>query len=127
MADADPLLIQLIASFQASAMVQLGKVIHPLTGTIERDLEQAQGTIELLAMLERKCKGNLTGDEQRLLEHVLFELRMNYLDESERPAPGEGESSGASNAAQPSAGDPGSGGDGDGQRGTAEAPSESGI
>jgi hypothetical protein len=127
MADADPLLFQLIASFQASAMVQLGKVLHPLTGAIERDLEQAQGTIDLLAMLERKCKGNLTGDEQRFLEHVLFELRMNYLDESERPAPGEGDSSGTSSTTQPPAGDSGPAGDGDGHGGTAEAPSGSGV
>jgi hypothetical protein len=91
MAESDPLWMGLIASFQASAMVQLGKIIHPLTGKIERDLEQARGTIDLLTMFERKCKGNLTGEEEKFLEHVLFELRMNYLDEAQRPveaAPG---------------------------------------
>ncbi|MEW5700800.1 MAG: DUF1844 domain-containing protein [Candidatus Zixiibacteriota bacterium] len=81
----DPLWMGLIASLQASAMMQLGKVVHPLTGNVERDLAQAKDTIDLLTMLERKCQGNLTAEEQRFLEHALFELRMNYLDESERP------------------------------------------
>ena len=66
-------------------MQQMGKLINPVTGKIERDLEQAKLSIDMLGMLEAKTRGNLTENEQRLLSHALFELRMNYLDEVNKP------------------------------------------
>lgn len=86
MPEADALLIQLIVSFQSAAMLQMGKIMNPITGKVERDLDAAKQTIDLLAMLQRKTAGNLTDDEERYLNHVLYELRMNYVDETERPA-----------------------------------------
>lgn len=77
----DPLFYQLILSLHAGAMQQLGKVASPLTGQVERDLDQAKATIDLLDMLKRKTEGNLLDDERKVVEHVLFELRMNYVDE----------------------------------------------
>jgi hypothetical protein len=85
--EADVHLIQLIISFQTAAMMQMGKIQNPGTGQIERNLEQAQNTIELLAMLERLTEGNLIEEETRLLSHALYELRMNYVDEKDRPEP----------------------------------------
>ncbi|HUU46790.1 MAG TPA: DUF1844 domain-containing protein [Acidobacteriota bacterium] len=85
MPETDALLIQLIVSFQSAAMLQMGKIMNPVTGKVERDLDSAQQTIDLLAMLQRKTAGNLTDDERRYLDHVLYELRLNYVDETERP------------------------------------------
>jgi len=79
---ADMHFIQLVLSLQAGAMVQMGKIASPMTGKIERDLDQARATIDLLDMLERKTKGNLSGDEQNLLERILYELRLNFVDET---------------------------------------------
>ena len=81
---ADPVFIDLIASFHAAAMVQLGKVINPATETVERNLDFARHTIAVLTMLDTKCRGNLTDPERRFLEHVIYELRLNYLDEEGR-------------------------------------------
>jgi hypothetical protein len=72
---------QLIFSFQATAMQQMGKLMNPLTGKVERNMEQAKHFIDIVAMLEEKTRGNLNEREKNLIERVLFELRMNYLDE----------------------------------------------
>ena len=92
---------RLVATFEAAAMQQLGKIAHPITGGVEVDLEGARDSIDMLDMLKRKSDGNLNKDEQRLLEHVLYQLRMNYLETSRErtsgggePAGGEGEPSG---------------------------------
>ncbi|MEA3296444.1 MAG: DUF1844 domain-containing protein [candidate division Zixibacteria bacterium] len=79
--DADAMFFQLVLSLQAGAMTQMGKVASQLTGEIERNMDMARNSIELLAMLEKKTKGNLTDDEQKVLNGVLYELRMNYMDE----------------------------------------------
>lgn len=76
---------QLVLSLQAGAMQQMGKVANPITGKVERDLRVAKATIDLVAMLEAKTKGNLNKEEARLLSHVLYELRLNYVDESKKP------------------------------------------
>jgi len=76
----DGYLFRLIATFEAAAMQQMGKVANPLTGDVEMSLDGAREAIEMLDMLKRKTSGNLNGDEERLLEHVLYQLRMNYVD-----------------------------------------------
>ena len=47
----------------------------------------AKATIDLLGTLEKKTAGNLSEDEKRLLQHALYELRMNYVDEVKKPDP----------------------------------------
>lgn len=85
---------QLVLSLQAATMQQMGKTVSPLSGKAEKDLVMAKGTIELLEMLQRKTAGNLDNDEKRLLEHVIYELRLNYVDEFKRdqPSPEAGDS-----------------------------------
>jgi len=78
----DGYLFQLIATFEAAAMQQLGKIAHPVTGDVEVNLEGARLSIEMLDMVRRKTEGNLNEGEKRLLEHVLYQLRMNYVDAS---------------------------------------------
>lgn len=73
--------IQLVYTFQAAAMQQMGKIVNPITNQVEKNMEQAKHSIDMLAMLETKTSGNLTEREQKILEKTLFELRMNYVDE----------------------------------------------
>ena len=72
---------QVVLMFQGAAWQHLGKVMNPATNKAERDLAQAKNTIDILGMLQAKTKGNLSDNEQKFLEHALYELRMNYIDE----------------------------------------------
>lgn len=73
--------IQLVLMFQVSAMQQMGKIQNPITRKMERDLNQAKFSIDMLEMIQQKTEGNLSESEKKFLDHVLFELRMNYVDE----------------------------------------------
>lgn len=75
------LFTQIVLMFQGAAWQHLGKVMNPATNKVERDLAQAKNTIDILGMLQAKTKGNLSDNEQKFLEHALYELRMNYIDE----------------------------------------------
>ncbi|UCD95052.1 MAG: DUF1844 domain-containing protein [Candidatus Zixiibacteriota bacterium] len=76
----------LVLSLQVAAMQQMGKIASPVTGKVERNLEQAQASIDILSMLSEKTQNNLTEQEKELLDRILFELRMNYVEESKKPA-----------------------------------------
>jgi hypothetical protein len=69
-----------VLSLSHSALMDLGQAPHPETGSVATTLPMARQTIDLLAMLEEKTKGNLTGDEERLLTQILFDLRMRYIE-----------------------------------------------
>jgi hypothetical protein len=73
--------IQLVLMFQTAAMQQMGKIQNPFTNKVEKNLNQAKFSIEMLEMIQQKTKGNLSESEKKFLDHVLFELRMNYVDE----------------------------------------------
>jgi len=73
--------IQLVITFQAAAMQQMGKLQNPITKKVECNLDQAQFSIDMLEMIQNKTKNNLSENETKFLEHALYELRMNYLDE----------------------------------------------
>jgi hypothetical protein len=79
-----PHFAQLVLSLQAGGMQQLGKVASPISGKIERDLEMAKVTINMLAMMQEKTKGNLTDEEEKLLANLISQLRLNYVDEVEK-------------------------------------------
>jgi len=63
----------------SEALMHLGQVPDPMTGEPQQDLEQAQFTIELLAMLQQKTEGNRTPEESGVLEEILAALRMAYV------------------------------------------------
>lgn len=79
------LFMGLVYSLTQSAFISLGKLPDPMTGTIERNLPQASQTIDLLAALQEKTKGNLEGDEEKFLSRTLSDLRLNYVDEVNKP------------------------------------------
>jgi hypothetical protein len=75
-----------IASLSHSALMHLGEA-PPLDGhPAEKNLPLARQTIDLLGVLEEKTKGNLTGDEERLLGQVLYDLRMRFVEVSKASA-----------------------------------------
>lgn len=79
------LFTQLVFMLHAAAMHQMGKLKNPLTDKIERDLGAAQSTIDMLDMIREKTRGNLHPDEERLINDLLRELKLNYVDESGKP------------------------------------------
>ena len=80
------LFLQLVLGLQQSGMMTLGKLMNPLTRQIEKNLDTARDTIDTLAALEARTRGNLETDESRVLTQVLTELRMNYVDEVRKAA-----------------------------------------
>ncbi len=68
-------LVQVIA---APCMVHLGLVANPATGAIEKNMEQARWSIDLLHVLEEKTRGSLTESERGRLDHLLSQLRNAY-------------------------------------------------
>lgn len=70
-----------IFSLNSSALLNLGAIEDPGTGEKAKNLPLAKQTIDILAMLEEKTKGNLTDDEAAMLKNILYELRMLYVKE----------------------------------------------
>ena len=75
------LFLGLIQSLSANVWIQLGKQKNPVTDKLERNLDEAAFSIDLLEMLQAKTKNNLNPDEARILERTISELKMNYVDE----------------------------------------------
>jgi hypothetical protein len=68
-------------SLGSSALVHLGEMPDPGTGQPAKvDLALAQQSIDLLALLEEKTRGNLTDDERGFLDRLLYELRVKFVD-----------------------------------------------
>jgi len=80
------LFLQLVLGLQQAGMMALGKLMNPVTRKIESHLEGARDTIDTLAALEARTRGNLEPDEQRVLQQALTELRLNYVDEMKKSA-----------------------------------------
>ena len=68
-----------ILSLASSALVQLGEVPDPETGRMEQDLALARHNIDVLEMLRQKTERCLEEQERRLLESILYELRMKFV------------------------------------------------
>ena len=68
-----------IISLASSALVQLGEVPNPETGTTGADPCMARHSIDILEMLRQKTANNLDRQESRLLDSILYELRMKYV------------------------------------------------
>ena len=68
-----------VMSLGSSALYHLGE----LEGG-ERNLALAKQTIDILGMLEEKTRGNLTDDEARLLQHLLYDLRLKFVEARKR-------------------------------------------
>lgn len=72
-----------VLSLAHTAAVHFGDVPDPVTGqTAETNLPAAQQMIDILALLEAKTRGNLTAEERQLLEQLLYELRLRFVEVS---------------------------------------------
>ena len=70
-----------VLSLASSAAIHFGDLPDPLSGErAEPNLDGASQMIEILSLLEQKTRGNLTLEERQLLEQVLYELRMRFVD-----------------------------------------------
>jgi hypothetical protein len=109
------LFMQLMLMFHQAAWQQMGKVPNPLTNAIERDLEQARMSIDMLDMINARTEGHCSEEETRMLDHLLRELKLNFIDEldreqkaktaqKEKTAPSESPAATAAEAASPEAG-----------------------
>lgn len=91
MTDANPsrqaaLFLQLVLGLQQSGMMSLGKLMNPVSRKVETHLEMARDIVDTLVALEVRTRGQLEPDEARVLQQVLTELRMNYVDEVKKAA-----------------------------------------
>lgn len=71
-----------ILSLSSSVAIHLGLAPRPDEKTKCSNLPMAKQTIDILSILQEKTKGNLTGEEERLLSEVLYNLRIAYVQES---------------------------------------------
>lgn len=71
-----------ILSMSGSAMFHVGDIPNPETGKTEKNLPLAKQSIDILEMLKEKTKGNLTTDEEKLVDNVLYDLRLRYVKAS---------------------------------------------
>lgn len=74
-----------VLSLVHSALVHLGEAPSDDGGAPRKNLPLARQTIDLLGILQEKTKNNLTGDEERLLDQALFDLRMRFVEVSKKP------------------------------------------
>ena len=72
-----------IFSLSTSALIQLGEIEDPFSQKQVKNFPLAKQTIDLIGMLKEKTKGNLTPDEERLIDYVLYDLRMRYVKATE--------------------------------------------
>lgn len=73
-----------VLSLASSAQVHLGTIPNPATNKTETDVVAARQTIDILGVIKEKTKGNLTNDEERLLEYVLYDLRMKFVEKDKK-------------------------------------------
>jgi len=66
-------------SLSTSALIQLGEIQDPVSKLAAKNLPLAKQTIDLIGMLQEKTKGNLTSDEEKLVENILYDLRIRYV------------------------------------------------
>jgi hypothetical protein len=70
----------LIMSFASAAMISMGLVPDPVTGKIQKNILIAKQNIDIIHLLKEKTAGNLEQDEEKLMDHILYELRMHYVE-----------------------------------------------
>jgi hypothetical protein len=68
-----------VLSLSTSALIQLVEIQDPFTQKSEKNLPLAKQTIDLIGMLKEKTKGNLSPEEEKVIEYVLYDLRMRYV------------------------------------------------
>ena len=76
--------VNLVRNLAATAAANLGEMPNPFTGQVEVDLDGARQVIDLLQALQIKTRGNLTADESRLLESLLYDLKLAVVNQQKQ-------------------------------------------
>ncbi|MDC4224122.1 MAG: DUF1844 domain-containing protein [Candidatus Manganitrophus sp.] len=76
-----------ILSLATSALIHLGQEANPATGERSVELPSARQVIDLISLLEEKTKGNLTPEEENLLQQILFTLRLKFVEVEKKRHP----------------------------------------
>jgi len=74
--------VSFLISLSSSAFIHLGDMPNPVTGETEKNLPMAKQTIDLLGLLREKTRNNLLEEEEKLFDHLLYDLRMRYVKET---------------------------------------------
>lgn len=72
-----------LLSLSSSILLHLGEIADPQSGEKKKDLALAKQTIDIITLLKDKTEGNLTEEEQNLLKHLLYDLRMRFVKASQ--------------------------------------------
>lgn len=75
-----------IISLSSSALFHFGEIPDPATNQQVRNLPLAKQTIDILGLLQEKTRGNLDKEEKQLMESVLYDLRMRYVEQLKKDA-----------------------------------------
>jgi hypothetical protein len=69
-----------VISLSTQALMHLGEIPDPISGKVDADVEVAKQIVDIIAMLKDKTRGNLSASEDRLMDDILFDLRMKYVE-----------------------------------------------
>jgi hypothetical protein len=72
-----------ILSLSSSTLLHLGEIADPQSGEKKKDMALAKQSIDIISLLKDKTKGNLTQEEEKLLDHLLYDLRMRFVKAGE--------------------------------------------
>jgi hypothetical protein len=72
-----------LLSLSSSVLLHLGEIADPQSGEKKKDLVLAKQSIDIIKLLKDKTKGNLTEEEEKLMEHLLYDLRMRFVKANE--------------------------------------------
>lgn len=73
-----------VLTLSSSALLHFGEFPDPVSGKRERNLDMAKQTIDIIGVLRDKTRGNLTRDEEQLMESLLHDLRIKYVEECKK-------------------------------------------
>ena len=71
-----------ILSLSSSVLLHLGEIADPVSGEKRKNMDLAKQSIDIISMLQDKTKGNISQDEEKLIEQMLFDLRMRFFEAS---------------------------------------------
>ena len=80
LAEAEVTFTTFMVGLSTQALEALGEISDPVSGARGKDLQAAQQLIDIIGMLREKTRGNLDRDEDGLIEAILFDLRMKYVE-----------------------------------------------
>jgi len=74
----------LVISLSTQALMHLGEIPNPISGKVEKDISVAKQMIDIIGVLGEKTRGNLDQGEDKLMEEVLYDLRMRYVEAAKK-------------------------------------------